>query len=360
MSDIRGEDGVIVSFRRRKGGAKNRYMTRFEDAARDAFGFEMVNQRRLSYNLVRIFDALRGRQNINSLSRATQLKINRLGELLGISDRPYMLPSLLRTRVSGYDVVMLFCGQIYELRTFDSINWEDTFTIVYVADAWEPRLSYFSSLIAQYDIDAVFCSYQRATEILRTEYGHSDVYWLPQGIDPSLWCDYGLDKEYTAIQFGRKNPTLHEFATEQFPDSYVEHYIEGDENLGRYINRSWFCLVGPRVLQDPEHTGDISPVTLRFYQAMAGKSMPAGFKPREFDDIFEEDIFMLEFDSREQFLSDIQYYLDNPDEYWEKVERNYDIVMNNHTWADRASEMRATVRSEHDREMVDRPAGTSR
>ena len=318
-------------------------MTRFEDAASEILNLDMVFQHRVSYNLVRIFDALRGQQNITSLSERTQVKINTIGNLLDVSDKPYKLPSLLRVSTTNNDIILLFCGQVYEIRTLDSIDWQNKKIIVYVADAWEPRLDYFSSLIHQYDINAVLCSYQESTNILSND--HENIYWLPQGIDPSLWRDYGLDKEHTAIQFGRKNPTLHKIASEKFGESYVHEYISGDRNLARQINKSRFCLVSPRILQDPDHTGDISPVTLRFYQALACKSMPAGFKPREFDDIFEDEIFMIEFETQEQFLSDIKYYIEHPDEYWARINRNYEITMSNHTWQNRAIELADIVQT---------------
>jgi spore maturation protein CgeB len=132
---------------------------------------------------------------------------------------------------------------------------------------------------------------------------------------------------------------LDDFAKRYYDHSeYVDQYIEGDETLARYINKSKFCLAAPRMLQSPEETGDISPVTLRYYQAMACKSMPAGFKPREFDDIFSDDVFFIEYEDEEQFRDAISYYERNEAEYWEKVNRNYEVVNKNHTWAVRAQE----------------------
>jgi hypothetical protein len=329
---------LILSFRRRKTGDKNHYLVNFEDAAASVLDADMVEQRRWSYNAIRLVDVLRGERNLSSLSTTTQARLNRLGRLLRVQDRPYRLPSMVRRQIDEYETVLLFCGQVYELRSLDGIDWQDTQTVIYTGDTWEPQLDRLSSLIDQYNIDVVICSYQKARDVLSVD--HDSIYWLPQAIDPSTWRDYGLEKQYTCIQFGRKNPTLDEFARDHYPDNeYVDWYIPGFENLGRHINQSKFCLAAPRLLQSPEETGDISPVTVRYYQAMACKSMPAGFKPREFDDIFSDDIFFLEYETDEQFARELDYYDRNEDEYWEKVERNHELVMENHTWRARAEEM---------------------
>ena len=343
MSMDRGQtDEAILSFRRRKSGDKNQYLVDFEDAAREILGADVIEQHPWSYNFIRLLDVLRGVRNVESLSASVQAKLNKLGQLLRIKNRPYHIPSTIRRRLQEYDIVYLFCGQVYELRSLDGVDWQNLRTVVYTGDTWEPQLDQLAKLIEQYDISVVFCSYRKARDYLQDT--HDAVYWLPQAIDPAVWTDYNLTKEYKCIQFGRKNPTLDAFAQEYYPDNeYVDWYIEGFENLARHINQSKFCLAAPRLLQSPEETGDISPVTVRYYQAMACKSLPAGFKPREFDDIFSDDICFLEYENDEQFAEAIAYYENHEAEYWQKVNRNYELVMKNHTWRERARELNETL-----------------
>jgi hypothetical protein len=257
---------------------------------------------------------------------------------VGFSDRPYSLPSITRFKARNYENILLFAGQIHEIRLLDNVNWDDKTIILYISDAWEPKFERLNGLIKQYDINFIFASYEKAANYLEDR--GRKAYWLPQAINPEIWNDYGLNKKHELIQFGRKNPTLHKFGKKNFDKKdYIHHFIKGDVNLAKHINKSMYTLVAPRKLQSPNQTGDISPVTLRYYQAIACKSMPAGFKPREFDKIFSNDVYFLEYENDEQFLDKLKYFERHKNEYWDRVNRNYELVMSNHTWKRRVETM---------------------
>ncbi|WP_079977783.1 glycosyltransferase [Halanaeroarchaeum sulfurireducens] len=336
---------VILGSQRWRTGPNGRYLIHFEKAFKENDQVDLIPLSKSAYKLTRFFDILRGSQNATSLPENYQKKINNFGRLIGLSDKPYQLPSIIRHKARNIESITLFAGQIYEIRLLDLINWRDKTIILYIADAWEPKFKRLNTLIEQYDIDHIFASYEKATKYLKGR-GHK-AYWLPQAINPEIWRDYKLSKKYGLIQFGRKNPTLHKFGKEHFDnEDYIHEFIHGDINLAKHINESEFTLLAPRKLQSPEQTGDISPVTLRYYQAMACKSMPAGFKPREFDKVFSDDIFFLEYENDEQFRSDIEYFKQHKEEYWNRINRNYELMMSNHTWQKRVNTMSNIVNNE--------------
>lgn len=329
---------AILSTQNWRSGISGQYLIHFEKALEENSMVDSIPLSKYAYKNTRLLDVLRGQKNVYSLPESLTDVINKLGRSFGLSDQPYQLPSIIRYKVRSHEQIFLFAGQIYEIRLLDNINWKDKKIIVYIGDAWEPKFDRLNKLINQYDIDLVFTSFRKpANHIIKN--GHKG-FWLPQAINPKIWKDYGSQKKYKLIQFGRKSPILHKFGKKNYGENnYIHGYIEGNINLAKHINMSEYTLVSPQKRQFPDKTGDVSPVTLRYYQAMACKSMPAGFKPEEFDHIFSDDIYFLKYEDEEQFTNSIEYFEDNKDEYWELVNRNYKLIMSNHTWKDRVKSM---------------------
>jgi hypothetical protein len=74
-------------------------------------------------------------------------------------------------------------------------------------------------------------------------------------------------------------------------------------------------------------TGSLSAVTARFYVAMACKSLIIGYKPKDnFDILFPYKAIVENKLDGSHFELLIDFYLNNKEEYYEIVCRNYDWV----------------------------------
>ena len=76
--------------------------------------------------------------------------------------------------------------------------------------------------------------------------------------------------------------------------------------------------------------------TARFYEAMAGKTLIIGYKPGPvFNELFPADAMVELNPDGSDFAEEIDFFLNLPDEYSRIVDRNYELVMREHTWAAR-------------------------
>ena len=65
-----------------------------------------------------------------------------------------------------------------------------------------------------------------------------------------------------------------------------------------------------------------------------------GYKPKDtFDELFPYENAMIEVEGYEDFRNKIDYYLSNPEEYREIVDRNYEYLIKNHRWKNRVQQM---------------------
>jgi glycosyltransferase involved in cell wall biosynthesis len=319
---------VVFSSKCWRDGPGGRYIIRFEeefvnqaDICRLYQGSLVYKLSRLSSEILDLIPSKRLRRNVKKLDN----------RLRGLFSKTY-------AKIADYDTVILFLGQSYEIDIVNALPYDDMNIIIYIGDPWQPVLDKLGKAMTEYNTDIVFSPFKKSAKILR-EYGLK-VHFLPQAIDPSVWNTYDSGKERLFIQFGRKNPTLNEIINNRFSkDDYLDSFVPGDINLAKEINKSMFCVVAPKKLQAPEITGEISPVTLRYLQAMACKSLPVGFKPSEFDDVFTDNPYFVSYENKSQFLKELDYLLNSTDEYARMIEENYKIVMKNHTWSQRVSGM---------------------
>lgn len=69
---------------------------------------------------------------------------------------------------------------------------------------------------------------------------------------------------------------------------------------------------------------------------MAGKTLIIGYKPGPvFNELFPADAMVELNPDGSDFAEKIDFFLNHPDEYRRIVDRNYELVMREHTWAAR-------------------------
>lgn len=316
-------DIAILSARTRTDRVTYDYIFAFEDIVSKIFNLDIIGQSKLKFYLLRPLDVV-----------GFNLK------LLNIYP--------IRTKVDEkYSTIILCTAHHFEISILETINHKAKNIVLYITDVLEPSMYQLSNLIDEYNIDIVLCAYLQIAEFLKRK--HKNVYWLPPGFDNRVYKDYKLDKNYTAMQVGRKHPKVHSFFLNYCKEGdYIHHFIKGNEKLAKYINRSWFFGVTPADLVYPERTGRISPVSQRYLLGMACKSMLVGFKTtsEEFELLFSDKVKMIEYTNDEEFKNELEYYLENPVEYKEIVNKNYRFVQKNHTWENRVKKFGEILRKE--------------
>lgn len=223
--------------------------------------------------------------------------------------------------------------------------------IVYCIDTWEASYPAWEKVIKEAGIDIVFCAYRSSLPFFSKIVDHT--FFLPQSFNEKWFyprCDE--NKTHLLMQMGRKNSSLDEFAHRYIAEKglqdsdYVRELKKGEiiypefSDLGEAIAKTSFFILSPRDVDDKSFTGKISDVTARFYEGMASKTLLIGYKPKDtFDELFPYENAMIEVEGYEDFRNKIDYYLSNPEEYREIVDRNYEYLIKNHRWKNRVQQM---------------------
>lgn len=223
--------------------------------------------------------------------------------------------------------------------------------ILYCFDTWEPQYTEFEKIFKTIEPQYLFCTYLKSAKYFQTALPKTNVFWLQQSMDKTVFYDYKNKKTRIFMQMGRKNESLHKKTLGFLKNNNIQHcdrnYIyekkEGEiiyknkYDLARNINATKFFITAPQNIDNFKKTGNISEVTARYFEAMAAKSLIVGYKPEDSFDIlfpFDNAMIMVKPDGSD-FDEKINYYLENEDEYNEIINRNYRYVNNNHTWTNR-------------------------
>lgn len=232
--------------------------------------------------------------------------------------------------------------------------------IVYCIDTWGSRINTWAEVINYIGVEFIFCSNLKSVDIFNNFCKRA--FFLPYSMNTKYFHPRSFNKSRLFIQLGRKNRTLHEYTIKYLEEKKLPKYeyaYQKDRKimyknfikLAEEINKTLFFLVSPRDVDEPDYTGGISDVTARFYEGMACKSLLVGYKPKDsYDLLFPKDS-MITVESYDDFKKTIDYYITHLDEYNEKVSRNYEFLMANHTWKRRKDYLLQTLDQYNDDEI---------
>lgn len=215
---------------------------------------------------------------------------------------------------------------------------------VYVFDCWPSKYDRMAEEVERYGIDPLFLSSAEACKGMRERLPeHPRILHVPEGIDPS---PYRLrpyeEKDIDVLQFGRKHETYHQALLEGkedlhylyeeqkgalvFPD--LDAFVEG-------LSRSRISICFPASMTHPDRAQGVSTLTQRYLQSMASKCLVVGSMPEDARSILPEDA-VIEADL-DRPLEQIREILARFEQYIPLIERNYELVLKEHTWKARAA-----------------------
>ncbi|MDO4955203.1 MAG: glycosyltransferase [Akkermansia sp.] len=262
-----------------------------------------------------------------------------------------MLPDVSLRVVPGelyLFVAMSICDLAHARATLRRVAAKGGRVCLYCFDTWEPDYRHWEGVFSHIPLHAVFFAYRQSYDYFSRLFDF--CHFLPQSWDDSVFHDQGVPKTRLFLQMGRRVESIHgmilrymeERGIPDSPQNYTYRRSPDEvtfptiQSTARAVAESRFMVCAPRSVDDPGFTGNVQDVTARFYEAMASKTLIIGYKPRPvFDELFPEDAMVELNPDGSDFAGKIDYFLNHPDEYNRMVERNYELVMREHTWAAR-------------------------
>lgn len=217
---------------------------------------------------------------------------------------------------------------------------------IYCFDVWESKYDQYKKLFDFICPKLIFFAYKEAWKYFKKDF---NSFFIPQSMDSAYFFPRKCKKSRLFIQIGRRNEKIHNLILEYLKQNNMtvtdENYLfekqkgkilfPNTDDLATEIARSKYFIAAPQSCENTKLTGRVSDVTARFYEAMACKTMIIGYKPDTFDELFPKDA-MIDLNGEEKTFDEvITFWEEHPEEYESVINRNYELVMEYHTWSKR-------------------------
>ncbi len=218
---------------------------------------------------------------------------------------------------------------------------------IYLFDAWPARHSEIAAFAENWGIQYAFVTSSQAAKRLGDLSSSCTFLWVPEGIDPARYQHRSvIEKDIDVLQLGRKYDAHHNViapALENAGRSYLYESEKGRlifptrEEFVSGLARARISICVPSSMTHPNRAGDIATMTIRYLQSIVAKSVVLGHAPAEMVDLFGYNP-VVEIDMTDP-AGQVDEILSNYDKYLSLVERNYNVVVAHHSWADRWKRM---------------------
>ena len=224
---------------------------------------------------------------------------------------------------------------------------------IYLFDSWPDRHEEIAKFVRFFKIDFLFVSASQSTKQLGLKLSTQSVHWVPEGINPSEYKQYGYEeKTIDVLALGRKYDLYHDLIVDHLQNNnitYLYEKIKGEiifptrEDFIEGIAKSKISICVPSNITHPQRAGNVETMTIRYLQSIVSKCLIVGHAPKEMIELFGYnpvvEIDMLH--PTQQLDSILTNYLD----YIPLIEKNYEFVLQNHTWENRWSHIKEILSS---------------
>lgn len=218
---------------------------------------------------------------------------------------------------------------------------------LYCYDCWEPEFEEWRKVIDDIGADYLFFAYKLTNDYYR-EHGYKS-WWSPLSADYEVFKYEGKERKRMFMQMGRFNEDIHKAILKYLDD----HSLEDDRDNYAYrrsreetlypelsdlvdaINETKYFVCIPKYYENFKRTGNVNDMICRYYEGMICKTMIIGKKPETWDYYFPYEAMITFEDDYSDFNEKIDYYEKHPEEYEELVNKNYDYILEHHTWGNR-------------------------
>lgn len=211
---------------------------------------------------------------------------------------------------------------------------------LYIFDAWPKEHAGIIEFLNFFKVNNVFLTSSQAVEILQPQVEGTACFWLPEGINPEnyMFNNYN-DKSIDVLAFGRRYDEYHEQIVECLENNNKQYLYEKErgniifptrEDFIMGMAKSKISICVPSNITHPERSGNFETMTIRYLQSMASKCIILGHAPVEMITLFGYNpVIEIDLKNAEDQLLSI---LNNYSEYIPFVEKNYQTMLQHHTW----------------------------
>lgn len=283
----------------------------------------------------------------NKLVAATTYNSWRIVRKVGFG---YSVSYVIKTRIMGnhapkeginYFAVMMG----YDPKKYMPHCWFSGRKALYLFDAWPITYAWIKQFVYYFNIDHVFLSSSQAVEDLNTSGCATPFCWLPEGITPDRYRQHPYcEKNIDVLQFGRKYDKYHQLIVgplEKQGKVYLYEKAEGQaifstrEQFVDGLARSKISICVPCSITNPNRSGHVQTMTVRYLESMVSKCLIVGHAPPEMIELFGYNP-LVEIDMSDP-AGQIISVLNDFTSYVPLIEKNYAAVTENHTWSKRWS-----------------------
>lgn len=212
---------------------------------------------------------------------------------------------------------------------------------VYLFDAWPHDHQKICNFANRYKIDYLFVTASQAAQTIKPQLLKTKINWIPEGINPAEYKQNIklADKQIDVLAIGRKYDSYHQAIVDKLEENKYIYLYEKVKGRLIFDNRNDFVVAlanakisicVPSSITHPERAGDIETMTIRYLQSMVSKCIVLGHAPKEMIDLFGYNpVIEIDYDNP---FGQLESILNNYVDYKELIERNYNEVINNHTW----------------------------
>lgn len=220
---------------------------------------------------------------------------------------------------------------------------------IYLFDAWPHDFDKIVNFVEVFKIDFIFVSASQSAKILDGIFGNRIIVsWIPEGINPQEYKFNSFeDKSIDVLALGRKYDLYHERILPYFEKNnrvYLYEKVKGElifptrEEFIDGMAKSKISICVPSNITHPERSGNIETMTIRYLQSMVSKCLIVGHAPKEMIDLFGYNP-IIEINMSDP-VGQIEAILKDFDTYIPLIEKNYQQVLQHHTWSNRWNQMK--------------------
>lgn len=223
---------------------------------------------------------------------------------------------------------------------------------IFALEQWEHEIDALARIVDAQRLTACFVIYRQAHEALVRRYPDLPFRRAPMAFNRSVFRDLELERDVYAFWMGRRHEPIHQALVEYCAARNLTYrYSRGQRDpatvaeLSRLVARARYFVVTPPNLDNPERTGNYSPITTRYLEGPGGGSRLLGVIPgdrAEYDEILPNEA-MVECAPDGSDLADVLERAD-ADPLWDERRRAiHDHVHALHGWDHRARAVHAEL-----------------
>lgn len=250
-----------------------------------------------------------------------------------------IVPKILTNRLALHQPYMVVLMGANFKKCLPYFNFS-THKSLYLFDAWPEFHERIKDFADDHNVDTIFVSSSQAAKQLQSLVKKTKCYWVPEAIDASEYKFYPLEeKNIDILSFGRKYDLYHQKIVDSLAvgkKNYLYEKIKGHsvltsrETFVDGLARSKISICFPLSMTNPDRSGGIETMTNRYLESMASKCLIVGHAPEEMIQLFGYNP-VIEVDWNDP-AGQLTFILNNYDNFLALVEQNYWLVVREHTW----------------------------